>query len=84
MDKKVDLVFEQYNNWSNEICKKYHDDRVINLLMDQLDDKVMDYLDKKRKKYIKIENFNKIINGNNDDDKNLTKTIKFNLINGIP
>nr|WPN08668.1 hypothetical protein [Cnaphalocrocis medinalis granulovirus] len=65
MDKCVDIVLDSFNDWLMRMqCQHYKpNDRTINILLEGMQDLVVEYLHKKKIKYIKIERENEILFG---------------------
>lgn len=63
MDKKVELVLESFETWMEIMKQNNKNERIINIILNEIEDQVLKYLDNKRKKYVKIEIANRILYG---------------------
>nr|AGS18804.1 hypothetical protein [Pieris rapae granulovirus] len=63
MEKNVDIVIESFEAWTRCFKEKNKKERLVCLMTEQIEELVLNFLDQKRKKYIKIDNINKILFG---------------------
>ncbi|AAM70243.1 hypothetical protein [Phthorimaea operculella granulovirus] len=61
MDKNVDIVLESFEVWMNDMYQRHRKVDIVSKLLVNVDILVRDYLEEKRKKYIKIDNMNRLL-----------------------
>ncbi|QOD40005.1 Maph42 [Matsumuraeses phaseoli granulovirus] len=58
MDKKVDAVNDSFVRWAESMRATHANDKTIDALVEGVEDKIANYLNEKKRKFIKIENLN--------------------------
>nr|ANY57434.1 hypothetical protein PhopGVgp045 [Phthorimaea operculella granulovirus] len=61
MDKNVEIVLESFEVWMNDMYQRHRKVDIVSKLLVNVDILVRDYLEEKRKKYIKIDNMNRLL-----------------------
>ncbi|AKN80788.1 hypothetical protein [Diatraea saccharalis granulovirus] len=63
MEKKVNVLQKSFESWVEEEKKKYSSDKTTLGLIKTIEENVLTMMEEKQKKFIKIDNLNKVLYG---------------------